>query len=115
MKLALVVIKTNQLEQAIQFYQALGFAFQEEKHGNGVNHYSTQIDDTVFEIYPLPASATSVDTTTRLGFRINQLVETINRLKEMGIPIVKSPVQMDWVYLAIVKYVDGRIVELYQK
>ena len=53
--IALLVIKTNQLEKQKTFYENFGLVFQKEKHGNGSEHFSTLIknQNSVFEIYPL--------------------------------------------------------------
>lgn len=115
MQLSLLVLKTSQVERLRDFYQALGFSFQEEKHGNGPIHFSATIQDTVLEIYPLPKSMQQADTTTRLGFRIAKLHETIQHIEEQGGQIISVPKQTEWGYTAIVKDPDGRSVELHQE
>ncbi len=99
----------------VAFYHLLGLTFTEEKHGNGPSHFSTHIHAALFEIYPLPASASVVDTSTRLGFKIDNLETTIQLLKEQGSAIITEPKQSQWGYFAVVKDPDGRTVELYQK
>lgn len=53
--IALLVIKTNQLEKQKTFYENFGLVFQKEKHGNDPEHFSTLIknQNLVFEIYTL--------------------------------------------------------------
>jgi lactoylglutathione lyase len=115
MHLSLLVLKTNQVEQVRDFYQGLGLAFQEEKHGNGPIHFSASIQDTVVEIYPLPKAVQQADTTTRLGFRIENLNATIQKLKEKGGKVVSEAQETQYGYAAIVKDPDGRSVELTQQ
>jgi predicted enzyme related to lactoylglutathione lyase len=115
MYLSLVVIKTNQLESLRVFYSELGLQFQEEKHGNGPVHFSTAIENTVLEIYPLPKSVSIVDTTTRLGFSVENLDEIFERLKQSGVQVVAEPKGTEWGYSAVVKDPDGRAIELTQK
>jgi lactoylglutathione lyase len=115
MQLSLLVLKTNQAEQVKDFYQGLGVAFQEEKHGNGPIHFSATIQHTVIEIYPLPKTVQQADTTTRLGFRIENLDVTLQQVREKGGEIVSEAKQTEWGYAAIVKDPDGRSVELMQE
>ena len=111
-ELSLVVIKTKQLEALKDFYQKLGLAFKEEKHGNGPVHYSSSQGSLVLELYPLPKSIEVADATTRLGFKVNNLDEIFNLLVASSAHIVSEPAQNEWGYSAIVKDPDGRIIEL---
>jgi predicted enzyme related to lactoylglutathione lyase len=115
MQLSLVVIKTNQTQLVKSFYEALGLQFGEERHGNGPLHFSAHVGQTVFEIYPLPKSIEKADPTTRLGFTVEGLDETIRRLKAAGVPVATEPKRTEWGYGAVVKDPDGRSVELNQK
>ncbi len=115
MQLSLVVIRTHQPERVKGFYEALGLQFREEQHGNGPVHFSAQVGQTVFEVYPLPKSIEKVDATTRLGFTVERLDDTIRRMKIAGVPVAAEPKQTEWGYGAVVKDPDGRSVELNQK
>jgi lactoylglutathione lyase len=114
MQLSLLVIKSHQIEQLKQFYEKLGLNFQEEKHGTGPVHYSALIQNTVFEIYPLPLSIEIADTTTRLGFHVENLDILIQHMKAIGIQVINDPKSTQWGYLAMVKDPDGRSIELTQ-
>ncbi|MET9706820.1 glyoxalase/bleomycin resistance/dioxygenase family protein [Streptomyces griseus] len=48
----LIVIYTNRLNACQAFYTELGLTFVTEQHGPGPEHYATQLDGTVFELYP---------------------------------------------------------------
>jgi hypothetical protein len=50
--LALMVLRTSQMETTLAFYRALGFSFVQERHGSGPVHYSTQLGSSVLEIFP---------------------------------------------------------------
>lgn len=53
MKINLVVIYTDRLEECRDFYAGLGLRFVPEKHGSGPDHYAaTLADGSVFELYP---------------------------------------------------------------
>jgi len=115
--ISLLVIKTNQLEKQKTFYEELGLIFQKEKHGKGPEHFSTEIKEQnfVFEIYPLSKNQTIPDTTTRLGFRVDDLEKTIQRIIELEGKIKKEIRETPWGTLAVIEDLDGRNVEVYQK
>ncbi|MBO9703426.1 MAG: VOC family protein [Sporocytophaga sp.] len=111
-EISLLVLKTRQLQLLVDFYSTLGLSFQEEKHGSGPTHFSCSIGKFVLEIYPLPKSVAVADSTTRLGFSVNNLDEIIKKLKDNNSQIVSEPVNNEWGYSAIVKDPDGRSIEL---
>jgi len=115
--IALLVIKTNQLEKQKTFYETFGLVFQKEKHGKGPTHYSTVLknQNIVFEIYPLPKNQSAADTTTRLGFRVDDLEKTIQTILQIGGKIKNEIRQTPWGTLAVVEDLDGRNVEVYLK
>ena len=114
MNINLIVLKTNQLENLVAFYEQLGFQFSNHRHGNGPLHFAAELSNFVFEIYPLPADINTPDNTTRLGFTIPDLETTLEKLKEHGnsIRIKKEPMVTAWGYQALVEDPDGRKVEL---
>ena len=115
--LSLLVIKTNQIEKQKTFYETLGLIFQKEKHGKGPEHFSAGMKEQnfVFEIYPLPKSQTIPDTTTRLGFRVDDLEKTIQAIIELGGKVKNEIRKTAWGTLAVVEDFDGRSVEVYQR
>jgi len=112
--IALLVIKTNQLEKQKQFYETLGLIFQKEKHGKGPTHFSTILknQNIVFEIYPLPKSQATPDVTTRLGFRVDDLEKTIEAILKIGGALKNEIRETEFGTFAVVKDFDGRSVEL---
>lgn len=111
---ALLVIKTNQLENVLAFYRSIGIGFSEERHGQGRLHYAGKIGPTVFELYPA-TEADSVDAATRLGFRVAILSETVDALRARGTLVASEPKSTSWGIRAVVRDPDGRAVELYQR
>lgn len=111
--LNLIVIKTQQLEKLVLFYQLIGLSFVYHQHGNGPFHYSAELDQLVFELYPLPQTNT-VDKSTRLGFKVFQLDALMLALENASIKILKKPQQTKWGYTAVVEDPDGRKIELTQ-
>jgi predicted enzyme related to lactoylglutathione lyase len=109
--LALVVLKTHQIESVLAFYRTLGVEFVEERHGKGPLHYAGQVGQTVFEIYPAKENE-SVDAATRLGFHVVQLTQTFELLRSSGAPIISEPKLSEWGTRAVLRDPDGRAVEL---
>jgi catechol 2,3-dioxygenase-like lactoylglutathione lyase family enzyme len=70
LKLNLLVLRCENIEKSKLFYEKLGLLFQKEQHGNGPEHYSTQLDHTLIELYPL-AENRCVEN-TRLGFSLDR-------------------------------------------
>jgi predicted enzyme related to lactoylglutathione lyase len=113
--LTLLVLKTRQVEQLRRFYQMLGIELTEEKHGKGPIHYAGRLGDMVIEVYPLPDDGSPVDSSTRLGFAVEDLAEVIRALEGVGTRIITPARDTAWGRQAIVCDPDGRGVELSQK
>lgn len=110
---ALLVVRTQQVEAMRDFYAGLGIEFIEEQHGNGPVHFAGRIGDAIFEIYPLSVDGAPADTTTRLGFRVDNLPSVIAAMRSAGASIVAEPMRTEWGLRAVVRDPDGRAVELY--
>jgi predicted enzyme related to lactoylglutathione lyase len=115
LKINLVVLKTSRPDDLALFYGQLGIKFENHRHGSGPLHYAAEIDNVVFEIYPLPKDKEKADDTLRLGFTVDDLDEVIGRLKRSGGKIVKEPNMTEWGYVSIIEDMDGRKVELKDK
>jgi lactoylglutathione lyase len=114
MKIKLIVIKTNKLEELAKFYSDLGLKFEYHQHERGVFHYAAVIDDFVFEIYPLPKNIIVPDATTRLGFEVADLDDILFKLREKGVKIITEPMFTEYGYVSIIEDLDGRKIELSQ-
>lgn len=112
--LNLLVLKVKDIELTTQFYAALGIQFQAEQHGTGPVHYSALLDDTVLEIYPAN-SEQDVTTHIRLGFTVQHMGETLDKLKSLNIQIKVAPKQTPWGFRAVVINHDGHVIELTEK
>lgn len=114
-KLELLVLRTNDLQRAKEFYSCLGFKFIEEKHGSGPTHYSTQIHNTVMEIYPgteaeplSPRNAGAV----MLGLTVESLNQVIEKLAEIGISPERPIRETELGKTTTILDVDGRFIQL---
>jgi lactoylglutathione lyase len=115
MKINLVVIKTSRPADLAEFYGELGIRFENHRHGTGPLHYAADIDNLVFEIYPLPKDKEKADDTLRLGFTVDNLDEVMERLKSSGRKIIKGQSVTEWGYTSIIEDFDGRKIELKDK
>ena len=114
--LKLLVIKTHSLEALREFYKMLGFDLIEEQHGKGPVHFSASLNNSssILELYPLSKDL-PVDTSTRLGFEIEDPDSVVEVVESLGGKVVNAARQTKWGYLAIVKDPDGRTIELYRQ
>jgi lactoylglutathione lyase len=113
--LRLLVIKTAQVDEVRAFYQCLGLALAEERHGSGPAHYAAKVGEAVFEVYPLPDANATTDSTTRLGFSVNDLERVVGSLRALGYTLLNPPRETPWGRRVMVRDPDGRAVELYQR
>jgi lactoylglutathione lyase len=115
MELKLIVIRTKDIQKLAEFYSIFGLDFDYHKHGNSPFHYSTTIDKTVLEIYPLSKNQEIADNSLRLGFGVENLENVFSRLKIIDCKIASEPIQTDFGFMMIIEDLDGRKIELYQK
>ena len=107
----LTVIRSSDLERAALFYKALGLPLSRHSHGSGPMHYAFEENGHTFEIYPLGDDALPT-TSTRLGFSVASVDETLARLLEAGGSETMSPRESKWGRRAVVTDPDGHRVEL---
>lgn len=112
MNLSLVVIRSEHIDKLAKFYEQLGLKFAYHRHGKGPFHYSTEIGQTVFEIYPLLKNQDKPDHSIRLGFEIERLDEVISKLRLANVEIVREPQESEFGYYAVIKDLEGRKIEL---
>jgi predicted enzyme related to lactoylglutathione lyase len=109
--LNMVVIYSEDVERALQFYRAFGLSFTKEKHGRGPEHYAAEVGPTVFEIYPSGPEAPS-PSAVRLGFRVASVETSLAALAARGMAQAAVPRDTPWGRRAVVTDPDGRRVEI---
>jgi lactoylglutathione lyase len=107
-RLNLLVLRTDKLDDVKAFYSTFGASFVSERHGSGPNHYSARLGDLVLEIYPTPAGILP-DPSLRIGLVVDDLP---GALRAIGQAV--TPRQTQWGMRAVVRDPDGRAVELSQ-
>lgn len=100
--LNLIVLRCNKIHNTRNFYELLGFIFNQEKHGKGPIHYATTIDNIVLELYPA-SSRFPVDS-CRLGFT----VASFNEVKSLSYEVIIRDKQE----IMLLKDPDNRVIEV---
>ncbi|MEL6256352.1 MAG: VOC family protein [Bacteroidota bacterium] len=111
-QLNLLVIRTQHPEALKTQYEQLGFQFQYHKHDKGPFHYAHEEEDFVFEIYPLKKGQETADSSLRMGFTIEELENTLTKLRQTKWRIISEARNSEWGKFAIIQDLDGRKVEL---
>lgn len=113
-RLNLIVIRSDNPEDTVQFYELLGLSFQREKHGNGPVHWASNLDGIVLEVYPTSADK-NADCSTRLGFEVEDITSKLTAVRSVGFEVISEPKESEWGFRAVIKDPDGRTVELLQE
>jgi catechol 2,3-dioxygenase-like lactoylglutathione lyase family enzyme len=109
--LNLVVIFSNDIQRSVEFYTSLGLTFTRERHGNGPEHFASEIGALVFEIYPRAADGENSGP-ARIGFRVASVDEALASLNLQGVRVLSAPHDSPWGRRAVVSDPDGRRVEI---
>ena len=110
-QLNLVVLRSPDIERAAKFYQHLGLILTRHSHGKGPEHYASEVNGTVFEIYPSTEKSPPTSG-TRIGFIVGSVNQLVPILEEIGAVILTPPTDSEWGRRAVVKDLDGHVVEL---
>jgi lactoylglutathione lyase len=109
--LNLVVLRAVDIERAASFYREMGFLFTRHAHGSGPEHFASDVNGMVFEIYPMTPKSTPT-TGVRIGFKVDDVDGIVNMLSKIGTTVVTPPSDSEWGRRAVVKDFDGHIIEL---
>ena len=106
--LSLRVLRSGDVEKARRFYELLGMSFSRHRHGTGPEHYASEDDRGVFEIYPRSGGEADA---TGLGFKVSNLPKAFAQFASAGYepsPMRENP----WGRSFVVRDPDGRRVEI---
>jgi lactoylglutathione lyase len=109
--LALLALRTEDLNRARDFYSVLGLSFESQQHGTGPVHYCSTSPAVALELYPLLPKDTPT-TSTRIGFRVPDVDGAFQALCQAGAGSVSPPRASPWGRRAVVSDPDGHRVEL---
>jgi predicted enzyme related to lactoylglutathione lyase len=108
-RLNLLVIRSADIQRAAAFYGNIGLQMDLHAHG-GPEHYTSQVDGAVFEIYPLGRAQPT--TTVRLGFAVGDVDGLVPVLIRAGGAVIEAPHDSPWGRRAVIADHDGHRVEL---
>lgn len=111
LRISLIVLYSADLNRSKAFYERLGLRFTPERHGQGPQHFSCHLGDSVFEIYPLKKEALAQNK-VRIGFFVPSVDEALERIKETGLRLVSPPQDSPWGRRAVVEDPEGNAVEI---
>lgn len=110
-RLHLVLIRSANIDRAVEFYEAVGLQFVKHAHGAGPEHYCSENAGVVFEIYPLqPGQTPTVD--ARVGFAVESVDTVVASLLAIGAHVVSQPADSPWGRRAVLADFDGHRVEI---
>ena len=107
----LLVIRSDDIHRAVEFYRTMGMLFDLHSHGTGPEHYASQASGFVFEIYPKKSDKDDT-TCTRFGFLVDDVDSLVELLREKQATIMTEPADTEWGRRAVVKDFDGHSVEM---
>jgi len=90
-----------------RFYETIGFAFVEERHGTGPDHLSAQLGTVVIELYPASASRPP-ENGLRIGLTVDDVDAVTDALTALGSSQRDSSTEVSFVDP------DGRVVAITQ-
>jgi lactoylglutathione lyase len=110
-RLNLTVLRSADIEVSSQFYRLLGLEFDKHSHGNGPEHYASDNDNFVFEIYPATAKFPPT-VSTRIGFEVDDCDDVVTLLTSAGHSLSTMPSDSPWGRRAVATDPDGHKVEI---
>lgn len=89
----------------------MGILFDRHSHGNGPEHYASDMRGFVFEIYP-QRNAGDITNKTRIGFNVLDGDSVTELLRKVDAAIITEPTDTEWGPRAVVKDFDRHTIEL---
>jgi lactoylglutathione lyase len=106
-------LRCKDLDVTRRFYEKIGLVFQKERHGTGLEHYASEIQGFVLELYPVTASQPS--DSIRLGFATDNLAEVAGSIRHStDVMVLKPPYTSADRVMMLLQDPDGRRVEVSQ-
>jgi lactoylglutathione lyase len=113
LSLNLLVLRFKDIDATRRFYERLGLAFVQEKHGAGPEHYASEQDGFVLELYPTAEG--QMPDAVRIGFSTPFLADLSGDLRhDVDVKILKQPYTAGDRLVILLEDPDGRKVEVSQ-
>lgn len=113
-----LILFTERLEAAVEFYKAIGVPLEREQHEGGALHYACDLGPThfaVFESSPGETPEFRSGGSSFPGLTVNSLEVALEAAKSVSAEVVQEPTEYPWGWRALVKDPDGRVIELFQR
>jgi catechol 2,3-dioxygenase-like lactoylglutathione lyase family enzyme len=110
-QLNLIVLRSSDIDRGAAFYCEMGLLFTKHAHGTGPEHYSSEVNGLVFELYPMTPKSSST-AGMRIGFRVDSVDGVVKLLAKLGAVVLSPPADSEWGRRAVVKDFDGHVIEL---
>ncbi|HEY8749757.1 MAG TPA: VOC family protein [Tepidisphaeraceae bacterium] len=111
-RLNLVVLRVADIDRSASFYSRLGLTFTKHAHGTGPQHYASESDGFVFELYPSSAEHPPT-TSVRVGFAVANVDDVLSNLAtSMDATIIVGARNTEWGRRAVIADPDGHRIEL---
>jgi lactoylglutathione lyase len=118
-EMASLVLFAAYPQAAAAFYRCLGLDLENEHHGEGPEHYATELGPVHFAIYPAEALSRALERRVSgsyfPGFYVESLERTAGELAGVGAPTLTGHEVMPWGCRIVVEDPDGRAVEVNQR
>ena len=109
----LLVIRCRDIDRAVAFYTAIGLRFVQHQHGAKLPiHFASEQPGFTFELYPFVDEKDTPTCSTRLGFSVVDVDDTVAAAVAAGGTLLTPPSASPWGRRAVVVDPDGHRVEL---
>lgn len=112
--LALVVLRSKNIQKVITWYGVIGVAIVKEKHEKTASTYVADLDGLLLEFLPLAEEMSAPEPNVRLGFVVENLDQVLSELRGLGTVVINPPQSTSRGFRAVVRDPDGRSIELYK-
>ena len=118
-ELASIVVFTEDLEQTVAFYRAIGFPLDDEDHGDGFVHAAGEMGDVHVAVLPAASPGSTAGWraagSTFVGLWVPSLEAVTSALEPLGVKVLQDHQDREWGCRIVVADPDGRAVELNQR
>jgi predicted enzyme related to lactoylglutathione lyase len=107
-----ITINSNQPENLVQFYSALGFHFSLKKVEKGSKIWIGQLAEIEMEIFGIPESFSARSPSVQFSFRVKNINQIVEKIRPTGVQIMMEPLEVAAGVMCFLMDPDGRSVEL---
>ncbi|MFN9067005.1 MAG: VOC family protein, partial [Bdellovibrionales bacterium] len=110
-----ITINSNQPENLVQFYSALGFNFSLKNVDKGSKIWSGHLNKIEMEIFGIPESFSVRSPSVQFSFQVHNIEKIVETIRPMGVQIMMEPLQVAAGVMCFLMDPDGRSVELLER